>query len=159
MIRVVLAPLSLLLLLALLVACGDPDDRTASVAAPTKNGSGELRRDLDPLVERWPVLAGATSATWMSGTRGDDEVPGPSTYWIDAVVTLDPATYDELAATTGLAPATTDPGVVPGLAGSLPDGSLLAGPSLDTVFTVGDWRATAYLSPDARAVVLVGLGE
>jgi hypothetical protein len=166
--RAVAARLLCLVLLpasATLVACGDPDspdpaDRTDTVAdTPAKNGTGELRRDLGPLVKRWPVLDGATAATWLSGTRGNPDVPGPSTYWIDAVVTLDPATLRELDALAGLTPTSDTPAVVDDLVDDLPTGELLTGSALDAAFRVGDWRATAYLSRDTGSVVLVALGE
>ncbi|WP_447004344.1 hypothetical protein ACRAKI_32720 [Saccharothrix isguenensis] len=33
-----------------------------------RSGTGELRTDLEPLVKRFPTLATATDARWMSGT-------------------------------------------------------------------------------------------
>jgi hypothetical protein len=94
----------LLALLGLLLAgCGDDDEGdpvTPRTEAAEKSGSGELRHDPEPLTARWPALA-----AWMSGTYGDDRVPGPSRYWIDAVATLDDAfRTDGWAATVYLAP-------------------------------------------------------
>ena len=61
-------------------------DRTATIH---KNApSGGLRTDSDPLTKRYAVLGTPRGVTWVSGTVGDERVPGPSTYWIDAVVVL-----------------------------------------------------------------------
>ncbi len=49
-----------------------------------------MRTDLEPLTKRFSALGGPVSATWMSGTMGDARVPGPSTYWLDAIVELAP---------------------------------------------------------------------
>lgn len=67
-----------------------------TVTEATKNGTAELGTDPGPLRARFPVLDGPTTARWMSGTRGDLDIPGPSTYWIDAVITLPQQEVDEL---------------------------------------------------------------
>ncbi|MGH3924653.1 MAG: hypothetical protein ACRDTT_17630, partial [Pseudonocardiaceae bacterium] len=56
-----------------------------------KSGSGELRTDEEPLTKRFSVLEAPLEVRWMSGTYGSSRNPGPSTYWIDAVITLDGA--------------------------------------------------------------------
>ncbi|PPK61740.1 hypothetical protein V5P93_000099 [Actinokineospora auranticolor] len=120
--------------------------------APRKSGTGELRTDLDPLVKRFPALAGATKAVWMSGTLGDDRVPGPSTYWIDAIVTLPQTTI-----TDGDVQGTETPAVVEGLRGHLPAGPYRTGKSLDAMFSSQGWQTTAYLVENT--VVLVATGQ
>ena len=123
-----------------------------------KNGDNELRTDLEPLVTRLPRLSDAPSAQWMSGHLGDDRVPGPATYWIDAVVVLDDATLDEAAAVPGLAVA-KPPGVVSGLEPSLPEGDLLRSEELDRFFSNPGWFAQAWLSAEEGQVVLLVVGE
>ena len=145
-------------------ACGTssptpPNDRTRStVSAATKTGTGEVRHDLDPLTKRFTALGAPVSATWMSGTLGG-EAPGPSTYWIDAVVELDPEVARSLASETGAEETTEEPAVVDDLAASLPDGPLLAGPALDARFAESGFVTTAYLDVDDATLVLVSLGE
>ena len=54
-------------------------------SAPT-----DIRHDLDPLTSRFPLVGHPLSAlwvTWHSASGG--VVPGPATYWIDAVITLE----------------------------------------------------------------------
>lgn len=110
------------------------------------------------------VGAGLTTActddaTWYGGTFGSRDAPGPSLYWIDAVVTLPPGTADELRDTLDLAAATTAPDVVGELAAALPEGELLVGDELDDAFSHEGWRTTAYLSADGDALVLAVIGE
>ncbi|MCL2490908.1 MAG: hypothetical protein FWF36_09375, partial [Propionibacteriaceae bacterium] len=53
-----------------------------------KHTRGQRRTDLEPLTKRFPLLGSPVAAIWYSGQMGDDSIPGPTTYWIDAVVTL-----------------------------------------------------------------------
>ncbi|MDO5736588.1 MAG: hypothetical protein Q4P15_08960 [Propionibacteriaceae bacterium] len=146
----------LVVLLTLTVtACGWGKDTTTN--GIEKRGDGELRTELAPLVDRLPQLAGATSAEWMIGTLGGRLSPGPSTYWIDAVLVLDDTTLQEVSALPGLAVA-EPPKVVKGLKPSLPDGELLRSEALDEYFTLAPWRGEAWLSPDEGQVVLLVIG-
>ncbi len=121
-----------------------------------KQGTGEVRHDLGPLTSRFSALGTPVSATWLSGTLAG-EAPGPSTYWIDAVVHVQPDVAAELRAkATG--PAPERPDVVEPLRALQPDG-LLVGPQLDAAFAQGRFRATAHIAKDADVVVLTALGE
>lgn len=93
----------------------------------------------------------------MSGTLGDDRVPGPSSYWIDAIVTLPRSTIAEID--KGTREDSTPPAVVEGLRDRLPEGPFLTGESLDDAFTTGEWSATAYLAKNSNTVVLVARGQ
>ena len=131
--------------------------RTSGVAQ--KSGSGQLRTDLEPLVKRFSALGEPLSAKWMSGTMGDPRVPGPSTYWIDAVVEVTPARARELRRDHGPEVTQARPDVVAGLQPSLPAGPLLASDALDRAFTEGGYGAKAYLAADSDVVILVALGS
>jgi hypothetical protein len=130
----------------------------ASTPEPAeRSGSGELRHDLEPLTDRFPTLADTadtTDATWMSGTLGDDRVPGPSTYWIDAVVTLDEADYAALQAEVDAQPTTDAPDVDAGLEDELPDGPFLRSDALDTLFSPDGYASTVFLDDATRTIVL-----
>ncbi|WP_139205418.1 hypothetical protein [Plantibacter sp. MMLR14_011] len=148
----------------LLAGCASspsPDRTTAASASAsesaTRSGTGEIRHELGPLTDRFPQLASALSATWMSGTMGDERVPGPSTYWIDAVVVLDEAGYAELRA---LAPdeAGSDvgaelPDLDPGLDDALPPGPFVRSSALDDAFSQ-DGRVTQVFLDDATSSVV-----
>lgn len=139
---------------SLLTACSTPAADPTPGASATRAGTGEMRHDLEPLTDRFPRLTAATDATWMSGTLGDDRVPGPSTYWIDAVVTLDDSDYAALLTETDAQPTTETPVLDPGLEDELPDGPFLRSDALDALFSPDEYRSVVFLDDDARTVVL-----
>lgn len=105
------------------------------------------------------ALADVTAATWYSGTLGTDAVPGPSLYWIDAVVELPAGVADQLRESLDLSLATEAPDVVADLVPNLPAGELLTGTELDEAFSESPWLCTAYLSATTDQVVLLIIGE
>jgi hypothetical protein len=143
-------------------ACRAPADDDAGDQpggpAAQKSGSGELRTDTEPLTTRFSVLGAPRQVTWMSGTYGNPRNPGPSTYWIDAVVTLDAATAGELVSTYSPAPTSDVPDVVNGMREHLPPGPFETSAALDDAFDEGRWSASAYLDPQAATLVLVATG-
>lgn len=122
-----------------------------------KTGTGEVRRDLEPLTKRFAALGTPESATWQSGTL-ESEAPGPTTYWIDAVVTLAPDTADALRA-KATETATTTPDVEDAVRAAIPAGQLRVGKDLDAAFAQGSFRAKAFLVEGTDTVVLAALGE
>lgn len=124
-----------------------------------KSGTGELRTDLQPLVTRFPVVQAANGARWMSGTFGRADVPGPSTYWIDAVVTLPSAEVERVV--SGYAPTDEGrtPDVVEGMRAELPVGPFLTGDALDAAFVGEGWHASVYLAPKSGELVVVATGN
>lgn len=62
-----------------------------------KTGDGKIRNELDPIVKRFPMLKNAKSIQWTSGVMGDPAMPGPSLYWIDAVIRPDAALLEKSA--------------------------------------------------------------
>lgn len=136
-----------------------PETRTDMPTEAMKSGDRTVRHDVEPLVTRIPTLEGVTDVTWFSGRLGDDGVPGPSLYWIDAVVVLPEPAAEELRASLDLSPAGTAPDVVAELVPHLPAGPVLTGRELDEAFSRGGWRTTAYLSESGAELVLVIVGE
>ena len=119
-----------------------------------KSGSGDLRTDLEPLTKRFPLLATTETATWMSGTMGSDRVPGPSTYWIDAIITL-PATEHEALAELGVLSAGSLPNNFrPELTESVPAGELRTSPELNEAFSHNEFWSEALLVDDGATLVL-----
>lgn len=148
-----------------LTACepAEPITRDPAPAHPTaaaqysspKNGSGELRTDVEPLLTRFPTLSATTEAQWMSGTMGSNRVPGPSTYWIDAVVTLPAAEHAELEDQGPLTPGALPADFSPELMDSLPDAELRGSTALDAVFSEGGFASTVLLADDGVTLVLL----
>lgn len=123
-----------------------------------KSGSGELRTDEEPLTKRFPLLEAPFEVQWMSGTYGDSRNPGPSTYWIDAVITLDDDQIDDLTAAYSPAPTGQTPSVVDGMKEHLPPGPFQTSDALNVAFNEGRWWARAYLDPQSTKLVLVATG-
>ncbi len=71
-------------------------NREETTLVANKQGDGIIRHDLEPIISRFPVFSNAVSSMWLSGTIRDDRVPGPSTYWIDAVIVLPHAEHEKL---------------------------------------------------------------
>lgn len=124
-----------------------------------KSGTGELRTDLDPLVKRFPVLGEPAKARWMSGTYGRSDVPGPSTYWIDAVVSLAPEKVEQLRSAYSPVSEGKTPDVADGMREQVPAGPFLTGESLNAAFDHERWYASAYLDPKTGELVLVATGN
>ena len=150
------------LVLGLSAACTDVGDPSGSTGegprSVDKSGDGTEQHELDPLATRIPALGDAVDSTWFSGTLGSARAPGPSLYWIDAVVTLPPGVADELRSTLALTPAEATPDVVEALGLVLPVGALLVGDGLDEAFSHQTWQTTAYLSATGDEVVLEIIG-
>ena len=153
---------------ATLTACGpdaprptpDPDRTSMSTATPAaKNGTGEERHDLAPLTKRFSRLGEPVAATWYSGTLGSDRAPGPTSYWIDAVVELEPATVKELVAQFSPEPVDTTPDVVDDLEPALPAGELIGSKQLSEAFSSAGFSTTAWLDVTGRRLVLTAKGQ
>lgn len=132
----------------------NPESPMTTDTPMQRGGTGELRTDLAPLTSRFGLLESAESATWLSGRMGDDSVPGPSTYWIDAIVTLPEADYQALLDDYRAVGTTTAPVVESPLDEQLPDGLYLASPELDAAFSQDAFRSTVHLSTDGQTLIL-----
>ncbi len=124
---------------------------------PVKEGDPTVRHDVEPLTKRFSALGTPVSATWRSGTLSGS-APGPSTYWIDAVVELSPAAAQALRATNPTASGSTLD-VVDEVRAAIPAGTLLGGGALDAAFAQGTFRAHAHLVDGTDTVVLAALGQ
>ncbi|MFF0631599.1 hypothetical protein ACFYTS_03790 [Nocardia sp. NPDC004151] len=139
-------------------ACANPPEAPAPPAEA-------LRHDLEPLTSRWPALAQPASATWAAGVVGVAatpsriDFPGPSDYWLQAIVTLDPVVAESLRTRTITGPAASAaPNPVPGLhaelAPSLPAGEYRTSRELDAEFVTAEFKTIAYLQVSGSVLVL-----
>ncbi|SMQ62222.1 hypothetical protein SAMN06295943_0734 [Agreia sp. VKM Ac-1783] len=131
-----------------------PETPTMTETTMKRGGTGELRTDLEPLTSRFDLLTGAESATWLSGTLGDDSVPGPSIYWIDAIVTLPEADAQKIVGEYEVTQTTTTPTVESPLDEKVPEGPYLASPALDAAFSQDTFRSTVHLAADGRTLIV-----
>lgn len=145
----------LLAALLTLAGCGwgsEPELPTEPTKAVDERGT---RTDLDPLTSRFPDLGEPVSATWQSGTLGDDRsAPGPSTYWIDAVVTVEPGVADSLRAQPS-SDSGRDMDLVDAVADEVGEGDFapaaVGGPDM--------WQVDAWVAADRDVVVISARGE
>lgn len=124
---------------------------TMSSQTAQRGTPGPVRTDPDPLTSRFPALGVPRSVTWHSGTLGD--APGPTSYWLDAVVELAPDAATTLRAAGDLQPVAA-PELDAALASAVPAGTWRGGRSLDKVATGGGFSGTAFLADDAAVLVL-----
>lgn len=77
---------------------------SACTPATEETTMQQVRTDPEPISKRFPSLGRFTAVHWLGGTD-DGRVPGPTTYTIEAVITLAPDDARRLAADFDLGPA------------------------------------------------------
>jgi len=138
-----------ILVLLPLAACGPTDSKATD---------GVERHDLGPLVSRVPELAVASEATWYSGTVGDPRVPGPSTYWIDAVVTLPRVVMETILGQYDFAQADVPADLIPELLPEVPNGRLMSSEALNASWSYFPWFVSVYVSEGTDRLVVLIIG-
>ncbi|ODR27510.1 hypothetical protein [Mycolicibacterium porcinum] len=128
-------------------------------APAAKHTSNPVRHELEPLTKRFPAIGSPVNASWVSGDMGDPDVPGPSLYWIDSIVELNPSVAEDLKARYRPIPTTDRPDVWESLRADLPQGGLLSSSQLDAAFTGTKIKSRAYLAEDAPIIVITATGE
>ena len=146
---------ALVLALLMVAGCGSAGGQPAEKSV---DGRG-MRTDLDPLTKRFPRIGDPVSAQWQSGTLGDDRVPGPSTYWIDAVVELDPEVADRLRLDAG-PPMGARPALTPDVDELAPDGRLapVGGLGQEKGTTEG-WTSEGWIVEGTNTLVVSAQGQ
>ncbi|WP_273736473.1 hypothetical protein [Mycolicibacterium septicum] len=139
--------------------CNSTTGSQRTTGEATTTTPNEIRHDLEPLTKRFPVIGNPVSATWMSGTLGTQSdsratVPGPSVYWIEAIIELEPATTDTLRSKYALTATGETPHLNDNLRTEVPAGTFLTSPALDTALSNNDWRSTAYLHSSSNTLVM-----
>ncbi len=151
------------LAVALLAGCAtDPDPSrsgTGTKSAAARSGAGEpVRTDLQPLTRRFPALGTPVTASWQGGTLGDSRAPGPSTYWIKAVVTVEPAVAKRLR-TAADVESTAAPDMPTELRTALPAGEWVRSAGLNKSLSASsDLAAQAIVSKTSDVVVVDAVG-
>ncbi|MFC9978981.1 hypothetical protein [Gordonia sp. NPDC127522] len=136
----------------------------SSSATPplTKVVTAGPQRDERPVVRRFPILLGSVVEGWAAGTLGDDSsdrVPGPSTYWFDAVVHVGTERAAAWAGQYDADPVAPPESVAGAMRDLVPPGGYVGGPALDRAFSTSQWRATVYLSLTTGRVVVLGVDD
>lgn len=129
-----------------------------TLPAAERGKGGPVRTDLAPLTKRFEALGEPVSAHWQSGTLGGDRAPGPSSYWLDAVVRVRPQTAASLQRRSDGAPTEQPPAVAADLRAELPPGQWLTGEDLNRAFATGGFAGQAFVNAEAATVVLLTMG-
>jgi hypothetical protein len=146
-----------LALVLTMTAC-QSNDMTGSDMASAID-SAEVRTDREPIADRFPQLGSFVDAHWVGGRLGDEQMPGPSTYFIEAVVTLDP---DDLARLTERydftrSPAPRSPA---SLAPFVEGGSTWStSAELDSGVGPSDWSSNVFVRLDDGVAYVSARGE
>jgi hypothetical protein len=123
----------------------------------SRGDRGPVRHDLEPLTKRFSALGSPRAATWQGGTLGSDRVPGPSTYWIEAVVQLEPGAAHPLAEAHGATPVAA-PGIDEALSPALTAGPWVAGDQLDGAFRAEGFSGRVFVDEQHDTLVLLVVG-
>lgn len=118
----------------------------------------EIRTDTQPLTSRFPAIGAPVSATWVTWNNADPRVPGPTTYWIDAVITLQPQTARALADLEPAAQAPL-PEIADEIRAAVSDGPFVTGAALNNALSTPGWAATGYLDDARNLLVLSATGD
>lgn len=124
---------------------------------PSKNGGEKLKTDLLPLISRIPALEDAESVKWASGLLGNPDFPGPSSYWIDALVELKESSA--LRARSLANEVVFPEGLHPLVAECVPQATFLSSSRLNDLFSGKQWWASAFIASDRPILVLSMVGR
>ncbi|MFI6999944.1 hypothetical protein [Nocardia sp. NPDC050175] len=137
-----------------LVGCTSPlsdpahQERTSQV-------SDAVRSDPETLMKYFPLIGHPTSVSWI-GWNNSSGVPGPTIYWVDAVVELEPATAADLRSRYAPAESVAAPTLKAGLQQAVPAATYATGPAFDAALGgSAEWGGTArgYLHPDRPLLI------
>jgi hypothetical protein len=140
----------------MLAGCGRGDEQVAATPPPPTG----VRHELGPLASRFAQLGTPVSASWVTWNSSgiDDRVPGPSTYWLDAIVHLDPVTWLRLKTQYDPTDQGHRPDVQALLRSELSKGPFLTSAALDLAFTTPILASYAYLDAATNDLVLISTG-
>lgn len=118
-------------------------------------GTTQMRTDIEPLAGRLPVLGVDFTAQWFGDIVGDESVPGPATYWVEALVTP-AAGVDSLIANHDLTAGTPD--VDERLRELLPTCAWERSDSIDRAWGPLDWETRVWFCREHGQLVVSLLG-
>jgi hypothetical protein len=151
--------LGVALALALAVAGCQSKDTTGSDMTSAIE-TAEVRTDRNPIADRFPRLGSFVDTHWVGGRVGDDRAPGPSTYFIEAVVTVSPEDVARLGSKYGFNPAPAAPqppaSLVPFVEGS---GPWSTSTELEEGFGPSDWVSDVFIRLDDGVAYVSARGE
>lgn len=112
----------------------------------------------EPVLSRTAGIPATSEFLWWSGTMGGG-APGPSTYWVDALVSVDEQQIIRWRELCDPAADAVAPEVVDELAAELPAEDYLECPELASQLSDGTWECRVWISPSHPSIVLALVGE
>ncbi|PXX69389.1 hypothetical protein DFR70_1021078 [Nocardia tenerifensis] len=125
-----------------------PKERTGQV-------SDAVRSDPETLIKYFPLIGHPASVSWIAWDNSAG-APGPTIYWVDAVVELEPDTAARLRSRYAPTESVAAPVLKEGLRQAVPSGAYVTGPEFDAALGgSAEWNGTArgYLHPDRPLLV------
>ncbi|WP_135232709.1 hypothetical protein [Nocardia sp. CS682] len=125
-----------------------PQERTSQVSDP-------VRSDPETLMKYFPLIGRPASVSWIDWDNSSG-APGPTIYWVDAVVELEPATAAELRGRYAPAEPVAAPTLKDGLQQVVPAGTYVTGPEFDAALGGStEWGGSArgYLHSDRPLLI------
>ncbi len=111
------------------------------------------------MTKRFPAIGTPVSASWVTWNSATGGPAAPTTYWIDAVVTLTPETTAALMATHHPTDGGKRPTVQSLLAAEVPACPFVVSASLDEALSSSRWRSSTYLDRNAHQLVISTLDD
>ncbi|QYN35496.1 hypothetical protein K1T35_45555 [Pseudonocardia sp. DSM 110487] len=151
--------LGIVLALAI-TATGCQSDNTTGSDMTIAIETAEVRTDHKPIADRFPQLGSFVNTHWVGGRMGSDQIPGPSSYFIEAVVTLDPDDAVQLRSRYDFTRAPTPPQPPASLAPFMERGSTWSTSiELESGFGPSDWVSNVYVSLEDGLAYVSARGE
>ncbi|MCM6777596.1 hypothetical protein NDR87_29950 [Nocardia sp. CDC159] len=118
--------------------------------------AGAVRHDPEPLMKNFPLIGRPVAVSWVTWDNSSGRAPGPSTYWLDAIVELEPETAAALRSRYTPTEPADPPALHDALRSAVPSGPYLSGAEFDAVLGGSeqwDGSATGYLHRDRPILV------
>jgi hypothetical protein len=149
----------LIALLALSAVACSPGHPTENNRTETMDTKSEIRTDVEPLTKRFPAIGAPEAVRWVTWNSASGGAPGPTTYWIDAVITLQPQTTASLVDGAKPTQQGKAPNVEEALRSAVPAGPFQTGAGLDKTLSNAGWSVTGYLDRARNQLVITAMDD
>ncbi|GAA2544353.1 hypothetical protein [Mycolicibacterium diernhoferi] len=138
---------------AVAIGCSGTSPDASQGSGPTDAAApAEVRHDIAGLVEVFPGVGAPESVAWLQW--GEPADGGMAVRWTDAVVRLNPAVADAMAAQFEPTDTGRRPQVQDALSAEIPAGPFLTGELLDAGFSSDSTSTYAFLDRGQATLVL-----
>lgn len=152
--RTIVVATALVATFALAGCGGEPTPVNPRTDTTMTTQSDTIRHDPEPLTKRFPAIERPVSVTWVGWSNASGRAPGPTTYWVQAIIELEPAVAAGLR--TRFAPADTgrSPDMTAALRDVLPPARFLSSSALGDALSSAEWRSAAFIAAQSDTLVI-----